>query len=98
VYDLVRACTVVGRHLLPLLLRSCATVRLAVRHPGRVQMATELAEAPEMIQADVLDEIGVDSAIAGTDAVVNLVGIAPIEPKQGSVSTQWNGTSKGGTA
>jgi hypothetical protein len=23
---------------------------------------------------------------------------APIEPKQGSVSMQWNGTSKGGTA
>ena len=65
----------IGRHLVPLLLRSGATVRLAVRHPGRVQMTTELAKVPEIVQADVLDDIAVDAAIAGTDAVVNLVGI-----------------------
>ena len=57
----------IGRHLVPLLLRSGATVRLAVRHPGRVQMTTELAKVPEIVQADVLDDIAVDAAIAGTD-------------------------------
>jgi NADH dehydrogenase len=65
----------IGRHLVALLLRSGATVRLAVRHPGRVQVATESAQAPELIQADVLDDVAVGAAIAGTDAVVNLVGI-----------------------
>jgi NADH dehydrogenase len=65
----------IGRHLVALLLRNGATVRVAVRHPGRVQVATQLVKAPEIIQADVLDDIGVGSAIAGRDAVVNLVGI-----------------------
>src|SRR6266851_741658 len=65
----------IGRHLVPLLLRSGETVRLAVRHPGRVQMTTEPAQAPELIQADVLDDLAVGAAIAGADAVVNLIGI-----------------------
>ncbi len=65
----------IGRHLVPLLLRSGATVRLAVRHPGRVRMTTEPAQAPEPIQADVLDDVAVGAAIAGTDVIINLVGI-----------------------
>jgi len=65
----------IGRHLVALLLRSGATVRLAVRHPPRVQMTTELPQAAELIQADVLDDVAVGAAIAGADAVVNLVGI-----------------------
>src|SRR5260370_40790303 len=65
----------IGRHLVPLLLRSGATVRLAVRHPGRVQMTTEPAQAPELIQADVLDDLAVGAAIAGADAFVTLIGI-----------------------
>ena len=65
----------IGRHLVPLLVRSGETVRLAVRQPGRVQMTTASAQAVEVIQADVLDDIAVNAAIGGTDAVVNLVGI-----------------------
>jgi uncharacterized protein YbjT (DUF2867 family) len=65
----------IGRHLVPLLLRSGATVRVAVRHPGRAQLTTESAQAAEYIQADVLDDVAVDAAIAAADAVVNLVGI-----------------------
>jgi NADH dehydrogenase len=38
-------------------------------------MTTASAQAVEIIQADVLDDIAVDAAIAGADAVVNLVGI-----------------------
>jgi nucleoside-diphosphate-sugar epimerase len=41
----------------------------------RVQMTTELPQAAELIQADVLDDVAVGGAVAGTDAVVNLVGI-----------------------
>jgi uncharacterized protein YbjT (DUF2867 family) len=70
----------IGRHLVPLLLRSGATVRLAVRHPRRVQVTTELPQAAELIQADVLDDVAVGGAVAGTDAVVNLVGILSGRP------------------
>jgi uncharacterized protein YbjT (DUF2867 family) len=65
----------IGRHLVALLLQSGATVRVAVRHPGRVKMAAEPAKAPEIIQADILDDTSVGSAIAEADAVFNLVGI-----------------------
>src|SRR6266852_1530891 len=65
----------IGRHLVPLLVRSGGTVRLAVRHPGRVQMTTVSGKPPELIQADVLDDVAVGAAISGADAVVNLVGI-----------------------
>ena len=65
----------IGRHLVPLLLRSGATVRVAVRHPGRVQLATESAQAVEYIQADILDDKSVGSAVTGAGAVINLVGI-----------------------
>src|SRR6516164_9565681 len=65
----------IGRHLVPLLLRSGATVRVAVRHPGRVQLATESAQAVEYIQADILDDKSVGSAVVGANAVINLVGI-----------------------
>src|SRR5216683_2559406 len=65
----------IGRHLVPLLVRSGETVSLAVRHPGRVKMTTVSGQPPEIIQADVLDDVAVGTAIAGADAVVNLVGI-----------------------
>jgi uncharacterized protein YbjT (DUF2867 family) len=65
----------IGRHLVPLLVRSGKTVRVAVHHPGRVQVATAPAESPELVEADLLDDIAVGAATAGTDAVVNLVGI-----------------------
>jgi uncharacterized protein YbjT (DUF2867 family) len=65
----------IGRHLVALLLRSGATVRVAVRHPSRVPVATESRQAPELIQADALDDISIGDAIAGADAVINLVGI-----------------------
>jgi len=65
----------IGRHLVAMLLRSGAKVRLAVRRPGRVQMTTVSGQPPELIQADVLDEVAVSAAIAGADVVVNLVGI-----------------------
>ena len=67
----------IGRHLVSLLLRSGATVRVAVHHPDSFEVATETARAPELIQADVLDDSAVSRAIAGADVVINLVGILP---------------------
>jgi uncharacterized protein YbjT (DUF2867 family) len=65
----------IGRHLVPLLVRSGATVRVAVRDRRRVQVPNKSDQAAEYIQADLLDEVAVGAAIAGTGAVVNLVGI-----------------------
>src|SRR6266852_8885445 len=56
----------IGRHLVALLLQSGATVRVAVRHPGRVEMAAEPAKAPEIVQADIPDDTSVGSAIRGS--------------------------------
>src|SRR5215472_14593569 len=72
----------IGRHLVALLLQSGATVRVAVRHSGRVKMAAEAPKAPEIVQADILDDPSVGSAITGADAVVNLVGILTETPTQ----------------
>jgi NADH dehydrogenase len=65
----------IGRHLVALLLRSGKTVRMAVRHPGRVKTPAEGTNAPDIVQADMLDDASVGSAIMGADAVFNLVGI-----------------------
>jgi uncharacterized protein YbjT (DUF2867 family) len=65
----------IGHHLVTRLLRSGATVRVAARRPARVKVPAEPAKPPQIVQADVLDDITVDTAIAGTDAVFNLVGI-----------------------
>jgi uncharacterized protein YbjT (DUF2867 family) len=65
----------IGRHLVALLLRTGKTVRMAVRHPGRVKTPAEATNSPEIVQADMLDDTSVGSAMMGADAVFNLVGI-----------------------
>src|SRR5260370_25578850 len=65
----------IGRHFVALLLRSGKTVRMAVRPPGRVKTPAEATNAPDIVQADMLDDASVGSAIMGADAVFNLVGI-----------------------
>src|SRR5215471_16072610 len=65
----------IGRHLVALLLQSGATVRVAVRSTRRVKTAAEPSNAPEIVEANILDDASVGRAIAGSDAVVNLVGI-----------------------
>ena len=65
----------IGRHLVPLLVRSGATVRVAVRDLRRVEVTTKSDQEAEYVQTDLLDDVTVGAAIAGTDAVVNLAGI-----------------------
>src|SRR5580700_11527201 len=65
----------IGRHLVALLLRTGKTVRMAVRHPGRVKTPVEATNSPEIVQADMLDDTSLGSAIMGAHAVFNLVGI-----------------------
>ncbi|MBV8935168.1 MAG: complex I NDUFA9 subunit family protein [Alphaproteobacteria bacterium] len=65
----------IGRHLVALLLHSGTTVRVAVRDPGGAKMAVEATNSPEIVQADIHDETSVGRAIAGANAIFNLVGI-----------------------
>jgi NADH dehydrogenase len=65
----------IGRHLVALLLRTGKMVRMAVRYPGRVKTPAEATNSPEIVQADMLDDTSVGSAIMGAHAVFNLVGI-----------------------
>src|SRR5215467_15856198 len=65
----------IGRHLVALLLKSGATVRVAARQYDRVKIAADWAKAPEIVQADILNDNSVGEAITGADAVVNPVGI-----------------------
>ena len=62
----------IGRHLVAMLLRNSATVRVAVRHPDRAKTAGEATNPPEIVKADILDDTSVDSAIVGADAVFTL--------------------------
>ncbi len=65
----------IGRHLVPQLLESGKTVRVAIRDPGGIGIPTEPTKATEIVQADILDKTSVDRAMVGADAVFNLVGI-----------------------
>src|SRR5580693_2793174 len=65
----------IGRYLVGALLQNGAAVRLAARHPGQVKKAAEPANAPEIVQGDILDDVSVGAAITGADAVFNLIGI-----------------------
>jgi uncharacterized protein YbjT (DUF2867 family) len=60
----------IGHHLAARLGASGARVRIAARHADRVS-----APQAEAVVADVLDDASVASAISGSSAVVNLVGI-----------------------
>jgi uncharacterized protein YbjT (DUF2867 family) len=84
----------IGRHLVALLLRRGATVRVAVRHPSRVPVATESRQSPELIQVDVLHDISIGDAIAGADAVINLVGILTDTARQTYRAVHVEGASR----
>jgi NADH dehydrogenase len=60
----------IGCHLVPLLVRSGATVPGAVRDRSRVQVTTKSDQAVEYIQADLLDDVAVGAAIAGRKALI----------------------------
>ncbi|MHA1151963.1 MAG: complex I NDUFA9 subunit family protein [Alphaproteobacteria bacterium] len=67
----------IGRHLIGRLARQGWIVRVAVRHPSRAGFLKPMGEVGQVtpIRAPIQDQIAVESAIAGADAVINLVGI-----------------------
>lgn len=64
----------IGRHVTPLLVNAGATVRVIGRHLDHMATPAQ-AQVSECMQADVRDDDAVARALAGADAVINLVGI-----------------------
>lgn len=64
----------IGRHLVKVLLQNDVAVRVAARHPDRTAVPSGPSPGVEAVQADILDDETVGGAVAGADAVVNLVG------------------------
>jgi NADH dehydrogenase len=67
----------IGRHLIGRLARQGWIVRAAVRRPSRAGFLKPMGEVGQVtpIRAPIQDQIAVESAVAGADAVINLVGI-----------------------
>ena len=67
----------IGRHLIGRLARQGWIVRVAVRRPSRADFLKPMGDVAQVtpIRAPIQDQIAVDSAVAGADAVINLVGI-----------------------
>ncbi len=67
----------IGRHLIGRLARQGWTIRAAVRSPSRAGFLKPMGEVGQVtpIRAPIQDRIAVESAVAGADAVINLVGI-----------------------
>ncbi len=67
----------IGRHLIGRLARQGWIVRVAVRRPSRAGFLKPMGEVGQItpIRAPIQDQIAVESAVAGADAVINLVGV-----------------------
>lgn len=64
-----------GREIVAALTAAGLPSRVAVRHPERVASGKEAAGLVETVRADVREESSVASAVAGSSAVVNAVGL-----------------------
>ena len=64
-----------GRHVVERLVHEGATVRVAARHPRRLDLGAdaEISGRAMSVVADVRDEATVDAAVAGAEGVVNVV-------------------------
>jgi NADH dehydrogenase len=67
----------IGRHLVQRLAAAGARVRVAIRHPGEAAYLQPMGDVGQIapVQASVTHEASARAAVAGADAVVNLVGI-----------------------
>ena len=67
----------IGRHLIGRLARQGWIVRVAVRRPSRAGFLKPMGDVGQItpIRAPIQDQIAVASAVAGADAVINLVGV-----------------------
>ena len=67
----------VGRHVVRKLARAGAGVRVAVRHPDRALFLKSMGDVGQItpVATNIRDDASVTAAVAGSDAVINLVGV-----------------------
>ncbi len=84
-----------GRHVVQELAREGWRIRAAVRRPNLAHFLRPLGASGQIhpIQANVRDEISVRKAIAGSDAVINLVGLLNEKGKQNFTAIHENGAA-----
>lgn len=75
----------VGRGILPTLVKQGYKVTCLVRPDsiGKLQRAPEWQEHVELLPGDLFDLPSLEKAVAGTDAIIHLVGIIREKPAQG---------------
>ena len=86
----------VGRHVVQALARRGYRVRVAVRRPNAAQFLRPMGVVGQVepVQANIRDDASVSSAVAGADAVVNLVGILHQSGKQKFAAVQAEGAAR----
>ena len=85
-----------GRHAVQALARRGYRVRVAVRRPNEAQFLRPMGVVGQVepVQANIRDDASVAAAIAGADAVVNLVGILHESGKQKYDAVQAEGAGR----
>ncbi|MBX3494044.1 MAG: complex I NDUFA9 subunit family protein [Parvibaculum sp.] len=85
-----------GRHTVQALARRGYRVRVAVRRPNEAQFLRPMGAVGQVepMQANIRDDASVAAALAGADAVVNLVGILHESGKQKFTSVQAEGAGR----
>ncbi|MEX0839848.1 MAG: complex I NDUFA9 subunit family protein [Parvibaculum sp.] len=85
-----------GRHTVQALARRGYRVRVAVRRPNDAQFLRPMGVVGQVepVQANIRDDASVAAAVAGADAVVNLVGILYESGRQKFAAVQADGATR----
>lgn len=83
----------IGRHLVRRLAHQGDRVRVAVRHPDSALFLKTMGDVGQItpVQANLRDDRSVAAAVAGADAVVNLVGLLYSRGKQSFAAVHHEG-------
>jgi uncharacterized protein YbjT (DUF2867 family) len=90
----------IGRHLVRRLAQGGDRVRVAVRHPDSALFLKTMGDVGQVtpVQANLRDDRSVAAAVAGADAVVNLVGILYSRGKQSFSAVHHEGALRAAAA
>jgi NADH dehydrogenase len=86
----------IGRYVVKRLARQGWLVRVAVRRPSRAQFLKPLGDVGQVVplRAPLQDEAAVRDAVAGADAVINLVGLLFEKGRQSFEAVHYQGARR----
>jgi NADH dehydrogenase len=86
----------IGRYVVKRLARQGWLVRVAVRRPSRAQFLKPLGDVGQVVplRAPLQDEAAVRDAVAGADAVINLVGLLFEKDRQSFEAVHYQGARR----